>query len=471
VLGEMSVATSALPVSAEHMPALVEFCRGNLQAFLSGAAPNYFAFGLPDGNVHGLALSLITAEGQEFMQGNRLSLKNSMPLQSTLFAMTEGLAQTIQRTPSVAGNLRQARLGLTILCGPSLHGTVADPDLRGVDPRRQMVVVMDRNRTGALHDPQQSPEYLVTQAAQEAGIQSHVTAQVVALECLTNMSRARIVNVPAAAAGASVRSPAAAGRFYPAQADELARLVDTCLPKKQSVAKDWPAVMVPHAGLVYSGHIAAQTLARVKFPSTAIMIGPKHTPHGLEWAVAPHATWSIPGATLASDPELARQLCQAIGGLQMDAAAHASEHGIEVELPFIARLAPQTKVVGIAIGGGDLVRCREFADGLAKVISSMPEQPLLVISSDMNHYASDAETRRLDEMALAAMETLDAEKLYETVTSRHISMCGVLPAVMVMEVLRKLKKLNRSERVAYATSGDVSGDKSRVVGYAGMLLG
>src|SRR6266516_3485245 len=110
----------------------------------------------------------------------------------------------------------------------------------------------------------------------------------------------------------------------------------------------------------------------------------------------------------------------------MDAAAHAQEHCIEVELPFIARLAPETKVVGIAIGGGDLSRCRQFADGLAKVISGMEERPLLVISSDMNHYASDAETRRLDEMALAAMESGDAEQLYEIVTSKHISMVGML---------------------------------------------
>jgi len=438
---------------------------------LSGATPSYFAFGLPDGNVNGLALGLLTADGQEFIQGNRISLKESMPLQSTLFSMTEGLAQTIQRTPSLAGQLQNVRLGLTIFSEPSLHGTVAEPDVRGVDSRRQMILVIDRNRTAALYDPQQSAEALVSAAAREAGIRSPETAQVIALECISNLPRARIVNVPAAAPGAEVRSPAVAGRFYPADPQELSQLVDQCLPKKKVLPKAWPAVMVPHAGLIYSGHIAAQALARVKIPKMAIVIGPKHTPHGVEWAVAPHATWSIPGAGVASDPDLARQLCQAISGLQMDAAAHAQEHGIEVELPFIARFAPQTKVVGIAIGGGNLTRCREFADGLVKVISALDEPPLLVISSDMNHYASDAETRRLDEMALAAMETLDAEKLYETVTSRHISMCGMLPAVIVMETLRRLKKLKRMERVAYGTSGDVSGDKSRVVGYAGMLIG
>ena len=100
----------------------------------------------------------------------------------------------------------------------------------------------------------------------------------------------------------------------------------------------------------------------------------------------------------------------------------------------------------------------------------MPEPPLLVISSDMNHYASDAENRRLDAIALEAMETLDPAKLLATVQDQQISMCGVLPAVMVMQTLKLLGGLTEVRRTGYATSGDVSGDLSRVVGYAGMLL-
>jgi AmmeMemoRadiSam system protein B len=229
--------------------------------------------------------------------------------------------------------------------------------------------------------------------------------------------------------------------------------------------------MVPHAGLVYSGRIAAETLRRVRIPQTVIILGPKHTPQGMEWAVAPHDAWSIPGAMMPGDPDLARKLIQAIPGLHLDAAAHAQEHAIEVELPLIARLAPQTRIVGIAVGAGDLAGCRRFAAGLAGVLGSLSEPPLLVISSDMNHFASDAENRRLDELALAAMETLDPEQLYKTVTRRHISMCGVLLAVIVMETLRSLGRLHQVQRVAYATSGEVSGDLSRVVGYAGVLLG
>jgi AmmeMemoRadiSam system protein B len=457
-------------LEAQHLPALAEYCRSNLQAFVTGATPNYFAFNLPDGNVHGLVLSLQNGAGQEFMQANRISLKQSLPLQSTLFSMTEGLAQAFRNTPAVHHN-RDVRLGLAVLMRPTLQGTVAEPDLRGVDPSRHLIAVLERNRTGAIFDPQQPSAALVADATREAGIRMAEYAQVMALECVTNMTRVRVVNVPAPSAGAEVRPPAVAGRFYPANPAELAQMVEQFLPRTKVPAQDWPAVMVPHAGLMYSGAIAAQTLAQVRFPSTIIIIGPKHTLHGLEWAVAPHAAWSIPGASIASDPALARRLCEAIPGLQMDAAAHAQEHGIEVELPFIAKLAPQSKVVGITIGGGDLNRCREFAAGLAKVISELPEPPLLVVSSDMNHYASDVETRRLDELALAAMETGNAEQLYNTVTSKHISMCGVLPAVIAMETLARLNKLKKIQRVAYGTSGDVSGDKSRVVGYAGMLLG
>jgi AmmeMemoRadiSam system protein B len=186
--------------------------------------------------------------------------------------------------------------------------------------------------------------------------------------------------------------------------------------------------------------------------------------------VAPHEIWSIPGATVPSDPALAQALTEAIPGLKLDAAAHRHEHAIEVELPFLARLAPATRVVGLAVGGGDWEHCRRFAHGLAEVIRSLPEPPLLVISSDMNHFANDRENRRLDAIALAAMEQLDPAHLLATVTEHNISMCGVLPAVIVMETLRQLGALRRCERVGYATSADVSGNTSRVVGYAGVLL-
>ena len=155
----------------------------------------------------------------------------------------------------------------------------------------------------------------------------------------------------------------------------------------------------------------------------------------------------------------------------MDAVAHQQEHGIEVELPLLARLAPQAKVLGITIAHADLESCRCFAKGLAEVVRDRKDDVLLLISSDMNHFATDAENRRLDALAIAAMERGDPAELLAVVNRHNISMCGVLPAVIVMETLKLLGKSSKAAKVSYATSADVTGDKSRVVGYAGMLLG
>jgi AmmeMemoRadiSam system protein B len=261
-----------------------------------------------------------------------------------------------------------------------------------------------------------------------------------------------------------------AGTFYPADPAELARTVDTLLTGDRRPERR-AAALVPHAGLRYSGRIAAEVLSRLEFPKQIIVIGPKHTPLGVEWAVTPQQTWELPGIEVQGDFLLARKLCQAIPGLEMDAAAHRREHAIEVELPLLARLAPESRVVGIAIGHGDLPSCRRFAEGLAGLLREREERPLLLISSDMNHFATDAENRRLDGLALEALDLCDPEALYETVTRHNISMCGVLPAVIVLEALRLLGCPRRTERVAYATSADVTGDTSRVVGYAGMLFG
>src|SRR5207253_1942632 len=144
--------------------------------------------------------------------------------------------------------------------------------------------------------------------------------------------------------------------------------------------------------------VAAAVFQRLAIPRTVIILGPKHTSLGVDWAVTPHEAWSLPGGRLAADPLLAAQLAEAIPGLELDALAHQSEHAIEVELPFIARLAPAARVVGIAIGEGSWDACARFAEGLAYVLRQHEEPPLLLISSDMNHFATDSENRRLDEM-------------------------------------------------------------------------
>src|SRR5207253_932848 len=135
------------------------------------------------------------------------------------------------------------------------------------------------------------------------------------------------------------------------------------------------------------------------------------------------------------------------------------------------RLAPEARVVGIAVGHATLEDCRRFAAGLADLLRQRKDRPLLLVSSDMNHFATDTENRRLDALALAALDRADPTGLYETVNRHSISMCGVLPAVIVLEMLRLLEKQPKGQRVGYATTADVTGDTSRVVGYASMVFG
>ncbi len=147
-------------------------------------------------------------------------------------------------------------------------------------------------------------------------------------------------SAPGPRSGPSVRPAAVAGTFYPASAGELSQLVDQLMEGESEPPEWWPAVMAPHAGLRHSGRVAAATFRRVRIPDTVIVLCPKHTRLGVDWAVAPHQWWSTPGGQIASDPDLARQLAERVPGLQADAAAHQNEHAIEVQLPLLARLNP-----------------------------------------------------------------------------------------------------------------------------------
>ncbi len=270
-----------------------------------------------------------------------------------------------------------------------------------------------------------------------------------------------------------VRPPAVAGGFYPGDAREVQRMVESLFAASAApaAAESWPGVLVPHAGWIYSGRLAAAVFRRVTIPSRAIILCPRHHPQGAQWAVAPHRRWLFPGGELAADPELAVRLANAVGGLVLDAAAHREEHAIEVQLPLLAHVAPQVRVVGITVGDGSLPELLRFGSELAGVLGEMPDRPLLVISSDMNHFADDTETRRVDRLALDAIATLDPVRVYDTVRRNRITMCGMGPCVIVMETLRQLQCLRRCESVGYATSAEAGGSTNRVVGYAGLLFG
>lgn len=268
----------------------------------------------------------------------------------------------------------------------------------------------------------------------------------------------------------TVRNPAVAGQFYPGEPAKLEQLVAQCLAGPTNVEHDYPAIMAPHAGLVYSGKVAGAVFRQTRIPNRVLIIGPKHTPHGSDVAIMPFAKWRIPGIELENDENLNQALAK-MPLARLDAAAHANEHAIELELPFIAAKNPRAKVCGLVIGRATLNQCLAIGDHLAHVVASSQEPILVVISTDMNHFATDQENRRLDAIALKAIESLDPSQVFRTVVEEYgISMCGVRPTVAVMQMLKRLGKLNKVSLVSYATSCDVNQNASRVVGYASMAF-
>jgi len=267
-----------------------------------------------------------------------------------------------------------------------------------------------------------------------------------------------------------VRHPAVAGRFYPRDPEVLREDVHTYLsqtPPHKTVRA--LGCVVPHAGYVYSGHVAGAVLAALEVPELCVVMCPNHTGMGRPLAIMSEGTWETPLGSVTIATDLAAALKQRCPLLQEDLTAHHSEHAIEVELPFLQIRQPKLKFVPIALGTAQFEALEQLGLALADSINAHHEPILLVASSDMNHYESDANTRVKDQSAIAPILRLDARALHEVVTQRNVSMCGFGPAVAMLTAAKKLGGVS-AELVKYATSGDISGDRDAVVGYAGIIV-
>ena len=461
----------SLQLSEPELKALAAFCHGNVLAFAQGATPSYYAAGCPDGTVEGICLSMHLDGDDRAGRFAKMSLRPGIPLQATLSNLAEAAGKAITARGVYPIEPDKIRVEVSILSDPAMHGTVSQPDLRGVDTARRALLSIEAGKSAWVFDPEKTPDELLQTVRSEAKIVHPESAGVFSLAVRTTETPVRVVNVPRGRPGPAVRAPAVAGMFYPGKPEKLAEMVDDLLAGAPPPRAKWAAAMIPHAGLIYSGRIAADVLRRVEMPDSAIIFCPKHSRMGVDWAVAPYRSWQTPGGDIGADVELTREMVAAVDGLELDASAHEHEHAIEVQLPLLARLAPDMKIVGVALGPGSLDPCRRLAEQLAAFLKEREKMPLLVISTDMNHYASDVENRRLDEIAMTALESLDPGKLFDVVQANKISMCGMLPAVVVLDTLRRLGLLDKCERVAYDTSAATSRDETRVVGYAGMLFG
>lgn len=271
----------------------------------------------------------------------------------------------------------------------------------------------------------------------------------------------------------AIRAPAVAGRFYPSRSNELLREVRTFTASADNSRIAATACVAPHAGYIYSGAVAGSVYSRLEIPSRCVVLCPNHTGKGRPLAIMANTTWQTPLGEIAPATDLCQRLLHHFPALEEDSAAHRAEHAIEVQLPFLQAQQLDLHIVPIAVGTSDFDVLRGLGEALADVIAlqeeDIEEKILIVASSDMNHYESDAITRVKDSKAIDRVLALDARGLWEVVMREDISMCGFGPTVAMLTAA-KLLGATKAKLIKYATSGDVSGDYESVVGYAGIIV-
>jgi AmmeMemoRadiSam system protein B len=267
-----------------------------------------------------------------------------------------------------------------------------------------------------------------------------------------------------------IRPPAVAGQFYTDNAEELRRQVRSfCAREPDATSRSAIACMVPHAGYRFSGHVAGAVYARLELPRRIVLLGPRHFPRGASQAILSEGSWQTPLGNVPIDSALATDIKRACPSLVEDAVAHAQEHSLEVQLPFLQVLRGEFRFVPIVLGTVDFAALQSLGLAIAKVLARQPEPVLIVASSDMNHYESDAITRVKDRQALDPILAMDPRGLHDTVRREGITMCGMGPAVSMLIAAQALGA-KHAQLLSYATSGDINGDRDEVVGYAGVIV-
>jgi AmmeMemoRadiSam system protein B len=265
------------------------------------------------------------------------------------------------------------------------------------------------------------------------------------------------------------RKPQVAGTFYPGNREELLSDLRE-MTDPNAVKKEALAVIVPHAGYVYSGPVAGAVFSSVEIPGTAVILGPGHRDIRPLFAVQKKGSWLTPLGEVPIREDLAAGIIEQCPLAREDDEAHRGEHSLEVEVPFLQYFREDVGIVPVCVSHradyGDL---ESFGRGLAAAIRACERPALIVASTDMSHYVGQRTAEKKDALAIRKILDLDARGLYEIVLEEDISMCGFQPAAAALVAARELGACE-AELVLYRTSGDSSGDYSQVVGYAGLRI-
>ena len=270
-----------------------------------------------------------------------------------------------------------------------------------------------------------------------------------------------------------IRSPAVAGQFYPGAGPEvdaaLDKLVHPAETKRKAIA-----VVCPHAGWMYSGQTAGLVYSQVEIPDRVILVGPNHHNIGSRYAVYSSGAWHTPVGDVPVAEPLASSLLDACELLAEDTRAHSQEHSLEVQVPMLVRANRNIHIVPVLIGGGwpesgGRRELREIGAAIAQTVREYGKPVLLLASTDLNHYESQETSNTKDKLVLDAVVRLDEEALMDRVIEVDVSMCGVAATYIVVHAAKKLGA-KHAELLDYRTSGDVSGDFTRVVGYGAVVI-
>ena len=280
--------------------------------------------------------------------------------------------------------------------------------------------------------------------------------------------------------GGEVRSPAVAGQFYPESATILKlaieKFMEDALPPQ---VKKPLAIVVPHAGYIYSGQICADGWKQVYGGGydVVVILGTNHTASGLrKIALYPGSGFRTPLGTAMVDGDLTAVLLAASPDCALDRGPHVREHSIEVQIPFVQVLCPQAKIVAAIVGDADAALCTRFGNALASVLQG--RRAMIVASSDLSHYPSAKDAEDMDLKTLAAVATLDPMALQATVRTQmarripnlSTCACGEAPIMAAMAAAKAMGATG-GEVVSYAHSGNLPiGERERVVGYGAVVL-
>jgi hypothetical protein len=275
----------------------------------------------------------------------------------------------------------------------------------------------------------------------------------------------------------NIRLPEVAGSFYPADPTELTHLIDGYLDRAERFDQAPSILIVPHAGYIFSGHVAARSFKQAigRDYSAVIILGFNHSlSYSFDGAaIWPDGSWRTPLGDVSIDADLADQILKSSSAFKADRSLHLHEHSLEVQVPFIQRALPGLPIVPISIGRPTLENAQRIADGLASILRDQVKL-LVVVSTDLSHYPHYADANRVDRASITAitsldplaLEAYDEEAMSSRVSELHTTMCGKGP-VLVSMLLARAIGAEQVKVIHYANSGDVpEGSRDQVVGYA-----